>query len=179
MLTSGLGTLRRMYAEGGEVRNPAARGLPAPGLHNLTIYADTVSRNMYPRERDNAKRDAARHMIASALAAQKLSPGMAEFLGRAHEWKEAPLRTTGYWLGLSEPRGDYPVDMHNNALGVELGRRGGTVDEMLAAVERAIREGSLGVEPGRVSLQPDPNTSYAQPKARGGLTQVKECRCHG
>lgn len=176
MYEPALYALRRMYAEGGEVKHPAARNLPSPALTNFTLYADTVSRNMYPRDRDIAKRDAARHMIASALAAQKLSPGIAEFLGKAHEWKEAPLRTTGYFLGISQPRGDYPVDVHNNALGVELGQRVSSVDELLSAVDKAVRAGTLDIQPGRASLQPDTDTRYLR-KARGGLTQVKECAC--
>lgn len=176
MHEAALHALRRMYAEGGEVKHPAARNLPAPALTNFTLYADTVSRNMYPRDRDLVKRDAARHMLASALATQKMSPGIAEFLGKAHEWKEAPLRTTGHWLGLSNPRADYPVDVHNNALGVELGQRTASVDELLAAIERAVKTGTLDIQPGRVSLQADKDARYLR-KARGGLTQVKECCC--
>ena len=152
------------YAEGGKVLRPG-EGLPEPSLLNFQLYADTVSREMFPGERDNAKRDAARHLIASALAAQKTSPGVAEFLGKAHEFKEAPLRTAGYWLGLTEPRADYHTDTHNNALGVALGRDKRSLREMLDAVEAATRAGTPQRQPGRVSLEPDADTRYAE----GGL----------
>ena len=155
--------LAQKYQAGGRVR--PGEGLPEPSLLNFQLYADTVSREMFPGERDNAKRDAARHLIASALAAQKTSPGVAEFLGKAHEFKEAPLRTAGYWLGLTEPRADYHTDTHNNALGVALGRDKRDLREMLDAVEAATRAGTPQRQPGRVSLEPDADTRYAE----GGL----------
>lgn len=169
------------YAEGGEVR--WGEGLPTPNLLNLQAYADTVSGEMFPDERRNAERDAARHLIASALAAQKLTPAAANALGKAHEFKESPLRTLGHWLGLSEPRADYYTDVHNNALGAELGGRGLSLRDLLAAVNASVRAGAPTRQPGRVSLEPDADTRYAAPpparKARGGLAQYKECRCNG
>lgn len=177
-MNPGLGAVRQFYADGGPVKHPAARGLPEPSLTNFTLYADTVSRGMYPDEDQAAQRDAARHMIAAALASRKLSPGVAELLGRMHELKEAPLRTMGHWLGLSRPRADYSTDTHNNALGAELGSRGLSTDELLSAVQRAIGAGTLELTPGRPSLRPDADTRY-DAKARGGLAQAKECSCHG
>jgi len=136
-----------------------SEGLPAPSFMNATMWADTVSREMYPAKVDNAKRDAARHLLAAAILADKTGTGVAKFMGGAHEFKEAPLRTMGHWLGLSKPRMDYPTDMHNNALGAELH---GTVSDpakleqaVMSAVERGSRE---GIEPGRVSLMPDDPT---------------------
>jgi hypothetical protein len=161
------------------VRHAAARGLPEPSLANFTLYADTVSRGMYPDEDQAAQRDAARHMIASALASRRLSPGVAELLGRLYEFKEAPLRTAGHWLGLGRPRADYPTDTHNNALGAELGgRRGLSTDELLRAIQQAVDSGTIELTPGRPSLRPDTDTRY-DAKARGGLAQAKECNCHG
>ena len=156
----------------------ALQALPPARLSNFSLYADRASRLMYPGEENTAKRDAARHMLASALAAQMLSPGVATVLGGAHEFKEAPLRTAGHWLGLTAPRGDYPVDMHNNALGVELWRRAMPLEELLRAVQSAVDSGGVELQPGRVSLRPDPDTRY-DAKARGGLAQLKELRRHG
>lgn len=160
------GGLVKGYQSGGRVR-PGA-GLPDPTLVNLQLYADTVARQMFPRERENEQRDAARHMLAAALATQKTTPGVAEFLGKAHEFKEAPLRTAGHWLGLSAPRADYETDIHNNALGVELGRDKRTLQELLDAVETAVRSGTPKRQPGRVSLEPDADTRYAA----GGLVSA-------
>ncbi len=151
------------FAEGGRVR--AGEGLPDPSLLNFSLYADTVSREMFPYESDNAKRDAARHMLASALAAQKTTPGIAEFLGKAHEFKESPFRTAGHWLGLSAPRADYPTDIHNNALGVQLGSNAKSLQELLDSIERETNRGTPKTQKGRASLQPDAETRYAE----GGL----------
>lgn len=170
------------FAQGGAVEYGA--GLPQPNLLNLQAYADVVSAEMFPGERQNAQRDAARHLIASALAAQKLSPGASVTLGKMHELKESPLRTLGHWLGLSEPRADYRTDVHNNAIGAELGARQPSLRELLSAVHAQVRSGSPVRQAGRVSLEPDADTRYAPPaepqrRARGGLAQLKECSCHG
>lgn len=164
------------YAEGGSVTR-AGEGLPDPTLMNLTLYADTVSREMFPNERDNPKRDAARHMLASALAAQKTNPTIAGLLGKAHELKEAPFRTAGHWLGLSEPRADYPTDVHNNDIGIQLGRDNRSLQELLDSVEREAKRGTPETQKGRASLKPDAvsKTRYAA----GGMvaynpTQVDE-----
>lgn len=150
------------YAEGGRVR--AGEGLPDPSLLNLTLYADTVSREMFPNARDNTKRDAARHMLASAIAAQKTTPTIAGWLGKAHELKEAPFRTAGHWLGLSDPRADYPTDIHNNELGIQLGTDNRTLQDLIDSVEREANRGTPTTQKGRASLQPDAvkSTRYAQ-----------------
>lgn len=149
-------------AGGGSVKHPAAQGLPDPSMTNFSLYADTVSREMYPTKAENVQRDAARHILASALAAQKMGPGVAEFLGKAYEWKEAPVRTTGHWLGLSEPRPDYPTDIFNNSVGIEIGQKAKTMDELLNMVQQAVNQGTTKQEPGRALLVPDPiKTKYA------------------
>lgn len=150
------------FADGGSVKHPAAQGLPDPSLTNFSLYADTVSREMYPTKAENAKRDAARHILASALATQKMGPGVSEFLGKAYEFKEAPIRTAGHWLGLSEPRPDYPTDIFNNSVGIEIGQKAKTMDELLGMVEQAVNKGTLKQEPGKALLVPDPiKTKYA------------------
>lgn len=141
---------------GGETEVSASEGLPAPGLMNATLWADTVSRDMYPSEREYTKRDAARHMLAAAIMANKTSPGIAEGLGKFHEFKEAPFRTAGHWLGVSEPRGDYRTDVHNNALGAALADAAKDPRQLERMVRQAIKGGSsTGIEKGRVSLTPD------------------------
>jgi hypothetical protein len=154
---------KQRFAEGGEAKKPKgakapssfSEGLPAPGILNAKMWADTVSRDMYPEEADDVKRDAARHLLASAILADKTGSGFAKFLGGAYEFKEAPVRTAGHFLGLSKPRADYPTDMHNNAIGrgmSDLVRDPRLLEE---AVQRAIRTGSTKIEPGRAALVPD------------------------
>jgi hypothetical protein len=148
------------YAEGGRVR--AGEGLPDPTFGNLRIYADTVSQEMFPD--DQTKRDAARHMIASAIAAQKTNPTVADLLGKAYEFKEAPFRTAGHWMGLGEPRSDYKTDVHNNELGIQLGRDTRSLQELLDSVEREAKRGTPETQKGRASLKPDvvKSTRYAE-----------------
>jgi hypothetical protein len=141
------------YAEGGRVR--AGEGLPDPTLGNLRLYSETVAHEMFPSPRDNAKRDAARHMLASAIAAQKTNPTVADLLGKAYEFKEAPFRTAGHWMGLGEPRSDYKTDVHNNELGIQLGRDTRSLQELLDSVEREAKRGTPETQKGRASLKPD------------------------
>jgi hypothetical protein len=161
------------FAEGGRVR--AGEGLPDPTFGNLRIYADTVSQEMFPD--DQTKRDAARHMIASAIAAQKTTPGIADFLGKAYEFKEAPFRTAGHWMGLGEPRSDYKTDVHNNELGIQLGRDTRSLQELLDSVEREAKRGTPETQKGRASLKPDvvKFTRYAE----GGSVSYDPTRIEG
>ena len=76
--------------------------------------------------------------------------------------EEAPLRTAGHWLGVSDPRADYPTDVHNNALGIQLGQDKRSLRDLLDAVEAAVRSGTPTRQPGRVSLEPDADTRYAE-----------------
>lgn len=143
-------------ARGGEPNESAARRLPAPSLTNASLWADTISRDLFPSSKDGVKRDAARHMLASAIMADKTSPGIAETLGKLYEFKEAPLRTAGHWMGLSNPRADYPVDVHNNALGVSLSRLTSDPEKLAQTVRDIVLRGAPDIQPGRAALVPDP-----------------------
>ena len=148
-------------ARGSETKESAARRLPAPSLLNATLWADTVSRDMYPSSKEDVQRDTARHMLAAAIMADKTSPGIAETLGKLHEFKEAPFRTAGHWLGLSKPRPDYPTDVHNNALGVTLSRLARDPDKLEQAVREAIKRGTTDIQPGKAALVPDPGRAMS------------------
>ncbi len=149
-------------ARGGETERFASEGLPAPGLMNATIWADTVSREMYPSDKESAKRDAARHMMAAAILANKTGPGIAETIGKLYEFKEAPFRTGGHWLGLTDPRPDYPTDVHNNAVGAAMSGSAADARSLERAVREAVNRGSTTArEPGRAALIPDDAKSMA------------------
>jgi hypothetical protein len=151
------------YSQGGSVLRPG-EGLSEPGLFNLSWYSSQVAKEMFPDREQNPQRDAARHMLASALAAKKTSPRIAEFLGKAYEFKESPALTAGHWLGTSEPRSDYRTDIHNNRLGIDLSRRAKSLRELLDMIEAEARRGTPKREPGRASLEVDVGNDYA----RGG-----------
>ena len=150
---------------GGKVKAPAnpnepeVRGLPDPRLDNLQIYAQTVSREMFPK--DPVKRDAARHIIASSILAQKLNPSLARGLGQGHELINAPMAHIKSALGMGPVPAGYEMDTVNNALGSEM------PFTTQAELQRNARQ---AIESGRARLTPD----EAQPYRRGGRIKIEK-----
>jgi len=119
----------RGYAEGGDVK--------ADFFIDPSSYAEAKSKEMYPKKKSEwTERDAARHMLASGMMAQKFGPTAAKMAGLAHEHFNAPVKTLGYALGLNKMPADYEQDLHNNALGIDLAKRAATQEEL----ERLIKE---------------------------------------
>ena len=119
--------------------------------------------------------DAARHMLASGYMAQSLGPTIAKGLGWLHEFKEAPIRTAGHALGLSNPRYDYEMDMHNNALGVELAQKAKNRTDFEQMVKNAIAKGTTATTPGRVRLMTPEQAEAGRGKlkyANGGTVSL-------
>jgi hypothetical protein len=167
------------YAEGGEVKPPTLIG--------LSDYAKHVAGDMYPGQSGvDDQRDAARHMLAAGTAARKYTPGVAEFLGKLHEWKESPLYALRYALGLGKMPEDYEYDLHNNRVGLALAARARSQRELEDLVQAAAERPSTMFKPGVAVVPSKPIAAkydYAGGgsvnKARGGLAQMKECACHG
>jgi hypothetical protein len=159
------------YRDGGEAKR---RKIPDPSLANFSLWAETVSRDMYPARDDNVKRDAARHMLASAYLAHRTSPGFAEGMGKAYEFKEAPFKTLGHWMGVSAPRSDYSTDTRNNALGVSMAELARNPDALRNAVRASIERGEASLTPDEISSMGyndtvyDPKKSEPVKKAKGG-----------
>ena len=151
--------------DGGKVKAPAnpnepeVRGLPDPRLDNLQIYAQTVSREMFPK--DAVKRDAARHIIASSILAQKLNPSLARGLGQGYELVNAPMAHIKSALGMGPVPAGYEMDTVNNALGSEM------PFTTQAELQRNARQ---AIESGRARLTPD----EAQPYRRGGRVKIEK-----
>jgi hypothetical protein len=132
----------RGYKDGGKVED-------YPSFYRASNQAITRAESMYPNvvgQDDQA--DAARHMLASGYMSQSFGPTVAKGLGYLHEFKEAPLRTAGYALGISKPRYDYEMDVHNNALGIELAQKAKSRPEFESMVQDAIRRGTTTTQPG-------------------------------
>lgn len=157
------------YAAGGAVHlkkggavtdpnEPEVKRLPEPGLLTATMYAETAAREMYPK--DPVKRDAARHMIASSILGQKLSPGTSRLLGELYEFKTSPLLHLKSAVGLGAPPPGYEMDKFNNALGSELQFRN------QAELQRGVRQ---AVDTGRARLTPDEPAPYR----RGGAVKIE------
>jgi hypothetical protein len=140
-----------------------------PNLLMVSPYADTLAEEMYPGQRGtDDQRDAARHMLAAGTLARKYSPGVAEALGKAHEWGHSPLQALMMLLGRT-PREDYLMDLRNNALGAQLGARARSQAELLDLVQAEAERAQRNAPAGRAVIM----------KAAGGLAQYKECSCHG
>jgi hypothetical protein len=153
------GGLVRGYQEGGSVGFP-----PFYKAQNEAILR---SQEMYPGEdtQDN-KADAARHLLAAGYMTKSFGPKVAKGLGWAHEASEAPIRTIGHALGLSNPRYDYAMDMHNNTLGAQLAQQATNRNDFERRVKSAIDQGVTTTTPGRVRLM-----TPEQAKAGRGIRQ--------
>jgi hypothetical protein len=118
-----------MLADGGEVEEP--------GLLSVPTYSKTVSYEMYPGQQGQFdQRDAARHMLAAGTVARKYGPKAAEMLGQFHEISTSPLKFLGSKLGISEMPIDYEQDLHNNRVGIELGKRSKSQKELEDLVQQ-------------------------------------------
>jgi hypothetical protein len=121
--------LYKNFADGGEVQ--------ADFFIDPSFYAQAKSKEMYPKKKSEwTERDAARHMLAAGMMAQKFGPTVAKMAGLAHEHFNAPIKSLGYVLGLNKMPADYEQDLHNNALGIDLAKRAVTQEEL----ERFIKE---------------------------------------
>jgi ribosomal protein L31E len=136
---------KKRFADGGE----AKKKVKEQGLWGVKDYATETSAKMFPKQKGNDdQRDAARHMLAAAVVSRKLGPGMAEFLGKAHERLSSPASFFNM-LGSGEPRYDYNVDVHNNKLGVDLGSRAKDQAELETMVEELAKKSVNKQEEGR------------------------------
>ena len=59
------------------------------------------------------------------------------------------FRSAGNWLGLSKPRYDYEMDVHNNALGIELAQKARDRLEFEKMVQDALRQSTTTTQSGR------------------------------
>jgi len=130
------------FAEGGEASTD-----DYPGLKDLEGYAIRASEQMFPTEvGQDDRRDAARHMLAAAVAAQKVGPGAAEFLGKAHE-RLSNAESFFNMFGVGEPRYDYDMDVQNNRIGIGLADQATSREELEALVKQMAQRTSTSRNP--------------------------------
>jgi hypothetical protein len=130
------------YQEGGSVKYP--------NFIDAQNVATRRAQEMRPRvDEMDTEADAARHMLASGYMAKSFNPTIAKGLGWLHEAKEAPFRTIGHALGLSSPRYDYEMDMHNNALGIELAKKAKDRADFERMVQESLKQSATATTPGR------------------------------
>jgi hypothetical protein len=161
------GTLPLGFANGGPVRGYQAGGtvkkpdVPTPYLFSVPTYSETVAYEMYPGQKgQDDQRDAARHMLAAGTLSRKYSPGVAEFLGKAHEFTTSPLQAVKSLFGGQMPA-DYGMDTHNNAVGAQLGQRAKSQAELEDLVQAEAERASRTQTQGQAFIK----------KANGGIVQ--------
>jgi hypothetical protein len=139
---AGYGGFGMGFAEGGEASTD-----DYPGLKDLEGYAIRASEQMFPNEvGQDDRRDAARHMLAAAVAAQKVGPGAAEFLGKAHE-RLSNAESFFNMFGVGEPRYDYDMDVQNNRIGISLADQATSREELEALVKQMAQRTSTSRNP--------------------------------
>jgi Arc/MetJ family transcription regulator len=148
----------RGYQAGGSVKKP---DVPTPWLFSVPTYSETVAYEMYPGQRgQDDQRDAARHMLAAGTLSRKYGPGVAEFMGKAHEYATSPLQAVKTLFGGQMPA-DYGMDTHNNAVGAQLGQRAKSQAELEDLVQAEAERASRTQTPGQAFIK----------KANGGIVQ--------
>ena len=147
----------------------------APNIFSVSPYARSVAADMYAGQLgQNDQQDAMRHMLAAGTLTRKYNPTIAELLGKAHEYSTSPLAALRFMLGRGKMPSDYEQDIHNNALGIELGQKAKTQAELeklvLEAAEQAANQRTLG-RAWIGSVQDDTSkTKYAE----GGAVHMDE-----
>lgn len=153
-------------AEGGPVRGYQKGGsvkadVPTPWLFSVPTYSETVAYEMYPGQKgQDDQRDAARHMLAAGTLSRKYGPGVAEFLGKAHEFTTSPLQAVKSVFGGKMPA-DYGMDTHNNTIGAQLGQRAKSQAELEDLVQEAAERASRTQTSDKAFIK----------KANGGIVQ--------
>ena len=155
--TMGNGGPVRGYQKGGSVKAE----VKTPWLFSVPTYSETVAYEMYPGQKgQDDQRDAARHMLAAGTLSRKYGPGVAEFLGKAHEFTTSPLQAVKSVFGGKMPA-DYGMDTHNNTIGAQLGQRAKSQAELEDLVQEAAERASRTQTSDKAFIK----------KANGGIVQ--------
>jgi len=130
------------YAEGGAVKSDF--------FLDPSSYAQSRSKQMFPKQKSEwTQQDAARHMLASGMMAQKFGPTVAKIAGLAHEHGNAPVKTIGYMLGIGKMPPDYDQDLHNNALGVQLAKDAASQEDLESRIQAILNSATKQPTPGQ------------------------------
>jgi hypothetical protein len=130
------------YAEGGAVKSDF--------FLDPSSYAQSRSKEMFPKQKNEwTQQDAARHMLASGMMAQKFGPTVAKIAGLAHEHGNAPVKTIGYLLGIGKMPPDYDQDLHNNALGVQLAKDAASQEDLESRIQAILNSATKQPTPGK------------------------------
>lgn len=136
---------------------------------SINNEAEKIGVETYPDERHNGRADAMRHMLASALYSQKYHPAVASGLGWLNE------------IVSLDPMDERRMDVHNNALGRELGAKHKEREALMMAIRNAITQGDARVMAGPMkNFGATPDDELTQHYAAGGVVKggLGACQCH-
>jgi len=149
------------YAEGGSVKSDF--------FIDPSSYAQSRSKQMFPKQKNEwTQQDAARHMLASGMMAQKFGPTVAKIAGLAHEHGNAPVKTIGYMLGIGKMPPDYDQDLHNNALGVQIGKEAKSQEDLESRIQAILNSATKQPTPGQPWIGRPNIPNQISDYARGG-----------
>ena len=142
-MNKNLDQLLKKYAEGGSVTDkPSAYNHNSLayllGQGDEVMYADDTSAKKYPNEIHNGRADALRHMLWQAKLQQAYGDIPARLSGKLHE----------AFAG-SQPEAESEMDLHNNEIGLRLGKENQTDAEILRKAIEAIDSGEAHVLHGK------------------------------
>lgn len=163
-ILKGSGQTTPGYADGGSVKSDF--------FIDPSSYAQSRAKQMFPKQKSEwTQQDAARHMLASGMMAQKFGPTVAKIAGLAHEHGNAPVKTIGYMLGIGKMPPDYDQDLHNNALGVQLGKEAKSQEDLESRIQAILGSATKQPMPGQPWIGrpniPNQMSDYAQ----GGMVK--------
>ena len=146
-----------------------------PYVFSVSPYASSVARDMYAGQLgQNDQQDAMRHMLAAGTLARKYNPTIAELLGKAHEYSTSPLAALRFMLGRGQMPLDYEQDIHNNALGIELGQKAKTQLELEKLVLEAAEQAANQRTSGRAWIGAVQDDTAKTKYAKGGAVHFDE-----
>jgi hypothetical protein len=149
------------YAEGGSVKSDF--------FIDPSSYAQSRSKQMFPKQKNEwTQQDAARHMLASGMMAQKFGPTVAKIAGLAHEHGNAPVKTIGYMLGIGKMPPDYDQDLHNNALGMRIGKEAKSQEDLESRIQAILNSATKQPTPGQPWIGRPNIPNQISDYARGG-----------
>ena len=146
-----------------------------PYVFSVSPYASSVARDMYTGQLgQNDQQDAMRHMLAAGTLARKYNPTIAELFGKAHEYSTSPLAVLRFMLGRGQMPLDYEQDIHNNALGIELGQKAKTQLELEKLVLEAAEQAAIQRTSGRAWIGAVQDDTAKTKYAKGGAVHFDE-----
>lgn len=135
--------------------------------HTIKGLATTVADQELGKEMvSGGQTDALRHLLGAATLAKRQGPSVA---GTVLNWHENPNVFQFLGGGYGQRENDRQMDLHNNALGMEIGQKAKNYDEALNMAKQYIKEKKVRLAP----KEPEAPVSKAIPEHDKNVTFKK------